>query len=88
MCDPAAAAPTHCVYGGYWQNGMMSLYRFGSFAGEPPWPEMRVTITVITDRRVRGTFEGFATGTCSTCASPSAVDTVYFSNGKFDVPYR
>ena len=88
MCDPAAATPTRCVYGGYWNNGTTSTYRFGAFVGGPPYPAMRVTITAITDRRVSGTFEGFATGTCAACASPAATDTVYFTNGKFDVPYR
>lgn len=88
MCDPAAAAPTHCVHGGYWNNGTVSLYRFGAFTGGPAYPEMRVTITTLTQRRVSGTFEGFAIGTCGTCANTSTIDTVYFTNGTFDVPYR
>lgn len=88
MCDPALATREHCVDGGYWINGTTSLYRFGSYTGAAPYPEMRLSITAITGRRVTGTFEGFAIGTCTTCNDKASVDTVYFTNGKFDVPHR
>ena len=88
MCEAATPSTTMCVLSGYWLTGMTSIYHFGSPALETPGTTMHVTITALTDRRISGTFEGTAVGTCGTCALTTAADTVSFTNGRFDVPYR
>jgi hypothetical protein len=91
MCVTLTPPTTMCVESGYWQTGPIggSLHNFGSQSSfSTPRPVMNVTIISLTDRRIAGTFEGTAVGTCATCASSTAADTVTITNGHFDVPYR
>jgi hypothetical protein len=85
-CENSSAPPTPCVYFGYFAASRQSTYIFGT-GGLAADAEMRVTITDLTASRVRGTFEGFALGTCGECNS-TALDTATISGGVFDVPYR
>ena len=88
MCDHSQPLPTHCVSSGYWEAGSI-FYYFGSVSDDPPpYPEMQVTITSLTDRRMTGTFEGVAVGYCAICGASGASDTQHLTNGRFDVPYR
>ena len=85
-CEYSNTPPTPCVGGGYYSQIHQFYYGFGP-SGQPPYPEMHVTITDLTASRVRGTFEGIALGICSQCR-PALDDTVTISGGVFDVPYR
>jgi hypothetical protein len=91
MCATLAPPTAMCVASGYWQQGPLGASRH-NFGDQPsfdtPRPVMHVTITALTDRRITGTFQGIAVGSCTTCALANAADTVTFTNGKFDVPYR
>jgi len=90
MCGDAPVPATMCVSSGYWVTGPGSnLHNFGaSYPYGASRPEMRVTITSLTNRRISGTFEGIAVGSCDTCTPSGVVDTVTFTSGRFDVPYR
>jgi hypothetical protein len=79
MCYSAQANSTPCVFSGYFFPNPASRYYFGTNLREPPYHEMRVTITELTSLRIRGTFEGIAVGDA---------DTLTISGGAFDVPYR
>ena len=91
MCVGPGFSTTMCVSGGYWQTGPLggSHHNFGSEVSiDTSAPVMSVMITALTNERMTGTFEGIAVGICTTCAQSNAVDTVTFTNGRFDVPYR
>ena len=85
-CEGSA---TDCVDGGHFWPDPASIHYFGSNqSSDPPYPQVTVTITEMSDLRVRGTFEGIVIGTCGTCADQLAPDTITISAGQFDVPFR
>jgi hypothetical protein len=89
MCDTSQPQYTNCVWHGSFFPDPGSFYIFGWSLRDPPYPEMRVTITELTGSRIRGTFEGLAVGDCAGCnAQYLNADTLTISGGTFDVPYR
>lgn len=89
MLPSCEVATTDCVEGGYFRSGTNSSHWHGPGQyTQPPYPEVTVTITEITESRVRGTFKGMVIGYCNTCPDPLAPDTLTISAGQFDVPFR
>lgn len=88
MLPQCETATTDCVHSGRFWSTYNSRYFHGSVGAQPPYPEVAVTITEITESRVRGTFEGMVIGHCYTCPDPLLSDTVTISSGQFDVPFR
>ena len=82
-------ATTECVHNGDFWSSFQSRYHHGwGQSIPPPYPEVTVTITGITESRVRGTFQGIVIGHCDTCPDPLVPDTITISGGQFDVPFR
>lgn len=89
MLPSCEVAATDCVQNGHFWSSFNSRYSHGwGLHRQPPYPEVTVTITEITESRVRGTFEGIVIGNCHTCPDPLAPDTLAISAGLFDVPFR
>ncbi len=88
MLPSCEVATTDCVYNGYFRSASNSYWHGSGLYTQPPYPEVTVTITGITESRVRGTFEGMVIGSCGTCTDPLAPDTLTISAGQFDVPFR
>ena len=89
MCDFSQPQYTNCVSSGYFFPDPASRHFFGWTVREPPYSEMRVTITDLTGSRIRGTFEGLAVGECAACSTQYLnTDTLTITGGAFDVPYR
>ena len=78
---------TGCVYQGHFWPSTSDIHYFGwGLLSPTPYPELSVTVTELTNSRIRGTFTGVVVGSCTPC-NVNAVETITITAGTFDTPF-
>jgi hypothetical protein len=78
---------TGCVFQGHFWPSVNDNHSFGWGLLSPlPYPEVTVTVTELTNSRIRGSFTGVVVGNCTPC-NTTAVNTITITAGTFDTPF-